>query len=77
MFPKEKWRNKHKESVHTGEYHTAGDHKSEEFIYRTNLEANYLQHMFNTHTNSYSLDVLAKQNMDLNKDKQTKKLFDM
>ena len=30
MFPKYKESNKHMESVHTGEDHTAGDHKCEE-----------------------------------------------
>ena len=50
MFPKDKESNKPTESVHTGEDHTADDHKCEECSYRTNLAANYLQHMFNTHT---------------------------
>ena len=42
--------NKHKEGFHKGEDHTAVDHTCEECSYRTNLKANYLKHMFNTHT---------------------------
>ena len=38
------------EVVTKGEDHTAVDHTCEERRYRTNLEANYLKHIFNTHT---------------------------
>ena len=76
MFPKEKEGNKHTECVHIGEDHTAVDHKYEECSYRTNLAANYLEHIFNTQTHSYFLDVQAKQNMDIVEDnKQIRKYF--
>ena len=42
--------NKHKECVHKGKDHTAVDYSCEERSYRTNLEANFLKHMFNAHT---------------------------
>ena len=45
MFPKEKESNKHAESVHTGEDHTAGDFKCEECSYRNIFAANCLQRM--------------------------------
>ena len=42
--------NKHKECFNKGEDNTAVDHTCKERSYRTNLKANYLKYLINTHT---------------------------
>ena len=63
MFPKEKASKKHTESVYTVEDYTAGHHAFEECSYRTNLAANRLQHMFNTHTPQTLVNTLKGPNL--------------